>query len=162
MRGRAFTHLFLTILLAVLPMVPCGAEEIAHRRPIVLVRVRSSSQSDNAPLSALIADSFKVELEFQGIRVLPSDEPASDDRAIASLVEKNHADFALWGTYTLSGSEIRLDARWVDPLKKTAAGTTSRTGTLNLSFEAVVASLGLNIKVEGSDSLDDPDKVVKE
>ena len=141
MRGRAFTHLFLTILLAVLPMVPCGAEEIAHRRPIVLVRVRSSSQSDNAPLSALIADSFKVELESQGIRVLPSDEPASDDHAIASLVEKNHADFALWGTYTLSGSEIRLDARWVDPLIKTAAGTASRTGTLNLSFDAVVASL---------------------
>jgi hypothetical protein len=128
-------------MLALLPIVPCGADGIAHRRPIVLVLVHSSSKSDNAPLSALIADSFRVELESQGIRVLSSDEPAADDRAIASLAEKNHADFALWGMYTLAGSEIQLNARWIDPVKKKAVGMASRTGALNLSFDAVVASL---------------------
>lgn len=141
MRGRAFTQGSLAIMLALLPIVPCAADEIAHRRPIVLVLVHSSGLSDNAPLSALIADSFRVELEAQGIRVLPSDEPAADDHAIASLAQKNHADFALWGTYTLSGSEIQLNARWVDPVKKAVAGIASRTGALNLSFDAVVASL---------------------
>jgi len=141
MRGRAFTPRSLAIMLALLPIVPCGADEIAHRRPIVLVLVHSSSQSDNAPLSAMIADSFRVELESQGIQVLPSNEPAADDRAIASLAEKNHADFALLGMYTLEGAEIQLDARWIDPVKKAAAGIASRTGALNLSFDAMVASI---------------------
>ena len=151
MYGRAFTprSLFqpsipafsIAIMLALLPIVPGGADEIARRRPIVLVVVHSSSQNDNAPLSAVSADSFRVELESQGIRVLPSDEHADDDRAIGALAEKNHADFGLWGVYTLAGSEIQLNARWIDPVKKAAAGTASRTGALNLSFDAVVASL---------------------
>ena len=64
-----------------------------------------------------------------------------DVMAEASLAQKNHADFALWGVYTLSGSEIQLNARWIDPVKKAAAGIASRTGALNLSFDAVVASL---------------------
>jgi len=139
MSGKAY--LAIATVLALVPLLPCGAQGIAHRQPVVLVLVHSSTQGDNQQLGNLIADSFKVELESQGIRVLPSDESAADDSAIASLAEKSHADFALCGMYTLAGSEIQLDARWIDPVKKAAAAIASRKGALNLSFDAVVASL---------------------
>jgi hypothetical protein len=131
----------LAALLALMPPVPCRANEITHRRPIVLVLVHSSSQNDNAQLRALIIDSFRVELESHGIQVLPSDEPAADDRAIASLAKKHHADFALWGMYSQAGSEVQLNACWIDPVKNAGAGTASRTSVLNFSFDSVVESL---------------------
>ena len=147
MGGKAFiAHIIrrpgfaLTAILALMVVLPCGADA-APRAPVVLMLVASSARSDNAMLGALIADSFKVELESQGIRVVPAQGPAADDRAIASLTLKKHADFALCAVYTLVGSEIRLNARWINPSLNATVGTASRTGALNLSFDAVVASL---------------------
>jgi hypothetical protein len=131
----------LAAVLAFMPLAPCGADGLAHRQPTVLVLVYSSSQSDNEALSTLIADSFKMELESQGIRTLSAAERAADDRAVAALATKNRADFALWGTYVQVGSEVQINARWIDPEKMAAAAYASRTGALNFSFDAVVSSL---------------------
>ena len=131
----------LAALFALLPLVASGADGIGHRRPVVLVLVYSSGPEASAQLGALISDSLAVDLESQGIQVVPSNDSAVDDRAVAFLAGKNHADYALWGTYSLAGSEIRLDARWIDPARAAAVAAVSRTGALDFSFDAVVASL---------------------
>jgi hypothetical protein len=128
-------------MLAILPLVPSGADELTHRQPTVLVLVYSSGQTDNQALSVMIADTFRMELESQGIRALASAERAADDRAVAALASKHRADFALWGTYVQTGSQVQLNARWIDPETKSVAGHSTRTGALNLSFDAVVTSL---------------------
>jgi hypothetical protein len=139
-QGRSICLLF-SMVLASLPLVPCGADELARRQPIVLVLVYSSGQTDNQALSAMIADAFSMELESQGIRAVAVSERAPDDQAVAALAAKNRADFALWGTYVQVGSQVQLNARWIDPGTKAVAGHSSRTGALNLSFDAVVTSL---------------------
>ena len=144
MSRKAFTKLFLFLLstmFVVLPLVPGGADGLVRRQPIVLVLVYSSGQADDQALSAMIADAFRMELEAQGIRALPAVERASDDRAVAALAAKQRADFALLGTYVQTGSQVQLNARWIDPETKAVAGHSSRTGALNLSFDAVVTSL---------------------
>ena len=131
----------LSAMLAFLPLVPSGADGLVRRQPTVLVLVYSSGQTDNQALTAMIADAFRMELESQGIRALAVVERAPDDRAVAALAAKNRADFALWGTYVQVGSQVQLNARWIDPETKAAAGHSTRTGALNLSFDAVVTSL---------------------
>jgi TolB-like protein len=131
----------LAAVLSLLPISLCGADGLEHRQATVLVVVYSSGQSDNKALSALIADSFTMELESQGIRTLSAAEQAGDDRAVAALAVKNRADFALCGTYVQKGSEVQLNARWIDAETMTAAGHASRTGALDLSFDSVVTSL---------------------
>jgi len=131
----------LASVLSLLPLLSCGADGLEHRRPTVLVLVSSSNPIDNEPLSALIADSFAMELESQGIRALTAAGRAADVQGVAALAAKNRADFALWGTYVQVGSVIQLNARWIDPEKLDAAAHASRTGALNLSFDAVVTSL---------------------
>jgi hypothetical protein len=142
--GRPSSPIVWAILGALLALAPLGlfaVDESAHRRPIVLVLVHGSNPGESAPLGTLIFDSFSAELASLGIAVVPSDAAAVDDRTIASLAEKSHADFGLWGMYTLDGSEIRVDARWIDPAKGVAVRSASRTGALNLSFDDVVAGL---------------------
>jgi len=111
----------------------------------VLVLVHSGGRAGNAALSALIADSLKLELDSRQIIVLTAPDSASEaatgDSVVAALAEKYGADFAFWVTYTQADSAIRLVARWIDPKKKESMGTASRSGPLDFSFDAMVASL---------------------
>ena len=144
MSRKAFTRFLLfllSIMFALLPLVPSGADELARRQPTVLVVVYSSGQTDNQALSAMISDAFRMELEAQGIRALPTTERAADNGAVAALAAKQRADFALLGTYVQTGSQVLLNASWIDPGTKAVAGHSSRTGALNLSFDMVVTSL---------------------
>jgi hypothetical protein len=128
-------------MLASIPVVSGGAESLPPRQATVLVIVQSSSKSDNKALDALIADSFRLELESKGIRALPVGEHASDDKAVAALAAKNAADFALWGTYLQTGTDIKLSARWIDAGGANTPEQASRSGVLDLSFDALVTSL---------------------
>jgi len=123
----------------------CEAQGAAHRRPAVLVLVHSGGRAGNAALSALIADSLKLELDSRQIIVLTAPDSASEaatgDSVGAALAEKYGADFAFWVTYTQEDSAIHLVARWIDPKKKESMGTASRSGPLDFFFDAMVASL---------------------
>jgi hypothetical protein len=133
-----FFPLAAAALFMVLPGVPCSAEP---RQATVLVIVQSSSKNDNKALDALIADSFRLELESKGVRAVPVSGRASDDKTAAAMAAKNSADFALWGTYLQAGTDIKLSARWIDAGGAHTPGQASRSGVLDLSFDALVASL---------------------
>jgi hypothetical protein len=136
--GRVFVLIAALALFTVLPGAIAAADP---RQATVLVIVQSSSKNDNKALNALIADSFRLELESKGIRAVPVSERASDDKAAGALAARNSADFALWGTYLQTGPDIQLSARWVDAGRANATGQASRSGALDLSFDAMVTSL---------------------
>ena len=129
-----------TLLLG-LPGATVWAQDQAPRQATVLVLVQSSTKSDDKALDTLIADSFRMELEARGLRALPADEHATDDKAAAALAAKNRADFALWGTYVQTGSTIKLSALWIDASRANSTGQASRSGALDISFDSLVTSL---------------------
>lgn len=128
-------------MLLVFSSALCCAETANHRRPRVLVLVHTAARLDNVALSTLIRDSIRVELESRGIDPLQSDDPVTDSAALADLGGKISADYALWTTYSQTGSAIRLDARWIDVASRAESGQWSRTGELNLSFDSLVAGM---------------------
>ena len=118
-----------------------SAEGSVPRHAKVILLVRSSSPVDNPALSALIADSMSMELHAKEIDVIPSADLAADDTALRASEERTHADFALSGLYEMTGSAIQLSVRWIDLADMREAGRVSRSGELNLAFDALVASM---------------------
>ena len=128
-------------VLLLLTAGPCSAEESVPRRARAVVLIRSSSTVDDPALSTLIADSMSMELQARKIDVMPSPGAAADDAALGALEERTHADFALSGVYTLTGSEVQLNVRWLDLADRREAGQASRSGQLDIDFDALVADL---------------------
>jgi hypothetical protein len=130
----------LTLLLA-LPWTAGAAESPPPRQARVIVIVSSSEKNDNTALSALINDSFRLELESKGVRAIAVGEHPGDDTTVAALAVKNKADFALWGTYVQNGTTIELSARWLDAGGIRTPGQARRSGVLDVSFDALVTGL---------------------
>jgi hypothetical protein len=131
----------LVALIVVLPAAIAAADILPPRQAVVLIIVQSTSTADNKALSSLISDSIRLELEARGIKAVPVEEHPSDDKGAAALASRNKADFALWGTYAQSGANIQLSARWLDADRVNEPSQASRSGNLDLTFDALVTGL---------------------
>jgi hypothetical protein len=128
-------------LVTVLPVAVAAADSLPPRQAVVLIIIQSTTKVDNEALSSLISDSMRLELEARGVKALPVDDHAANDKAVVVLAAEKKADFALWGTYTQTGTSIKLSARWLDAEGVNEPGQGSRTGPLDLSFDELVTGL---------------------
>ena len=129
-----------SLLFALLTLLPLRCDP-ASRVPVVLVLLHSSTVEETPSLRSLIVDAITVELEGRDIAAVSSEEKLADDHAVFSLAQKEKADFALAGTYTLVDQNVQLSLRWYDVGEKKTFPDAILWGPLDLSFDSVVSHL---------------------
>ncbi|MGA2762995.1 MAG: hypothetical protein ABSG17_06490 [Spirochaetia bacterium] len=129
-----------SLLFALLTLLPLRCDP-ASRVPVVLVLLHSSTVEETSSLRSLIVDAITVELEGRDIAAVPSEEKLADDHAVFSLAQREKADFALAGTYTLVEQSVQLSLRWYDVGEKKTFPDAILWGPLDLSFDSVVSHL---------------------
>ena len=138
MRSTRFITVLL-LLLVLAPMTLGAASGASSRSPVVLIHMRSSSAVDEQVLQSLLVDSVSLELSDRGMEVLTGTAPARTSDDILDLAQREEADFALTGIYTLKDKQVLLEIQWLDVRRRALAARASRHAPLDLSFDFIVA-----------------------
>lgn len=111
------------------------------RAPVILILLHSSDATETPSLRSVIIQAITAELESRSATAVSTDETATGTSAILAFAQKKKADFAISGTYSLSGREVLLSLAWFDVGLGKSYPEISSEGSLDLSFDVVVSRL---------------------